>query len=117
MREIKFRFYSKELQKYVPFNELDMQETNDIVSGKSHELNDIIVEQYTGLKDKNGTEIYEGDILEEFDTSDLYMVEFGRGCFLGKTLEDNYEDLYCVYHNCTVIGNIHENPELLKATK
>jgi len=59
--------------------------------------------QYTGLKDKNGKEIYEGDHFGEPN----YPVEFEDGAFWheGELLRDNV-------HN-EIKGNIHENPELL----
>ena len=86
-------------------------------------LADCIIEQYTGLKDKNGKEIYEGDILGE-------MFE---GCYIGWCdTTKSFELFNCYEHYCMacdgdilwcelsdsdvdleVIGNIHENPELL----
>jgi uncharacterized phage protein (TIGR01671 family) len=76
--------------------------------------------QYTGLKDKNGTEIYEGDILlcddsnedhEEFKTE----VWFGNGQFLTRHYGYPVHS-WCSKKEswCEIIGNIYENPELLK---
>lgn len=76
-----------------------------------------IVEQYTGLKDKNGKEIYEGDIvtleydLENIGPEDYSVITFSNGCF---RVGDGYENEAGSYlSDWQVIGNIHENPELL----
>ena len=70
--------------------------------------------QYTGLKDKKGVEIYEGDILL-FDDGEKSIVEYGaiEDYYIGfLPFDGNFE--YDVHaHQCRVIGNIYENPELL----
>ncbi|MBS6025971.1 MAG: hypothetical protein KIB00_18040 [Paeniclostridium sordellii] len=74
---------------------------------------DADIMQYTGLKDKNGKEIYEGDILLCCELEINGTVFFNEGCFRVQW-ENCIEDLY---ENCDVyevIGNIYENPELLK---
>lgn len=71
--------------------------------------------QYTGLKDKKGKEIYEGDIFRLCGKQKRWMVKviFIRGSFM---LENYKGFLYDVNKACNIeiIGNIHEKPELLK---
>jgi hypothetical protein len=71
--------------------------------------------QFTGLQDKNGVDIYEGDILKT--ESDLLVVKVWMGnnclCFTGdETGIPVYP--YNVNHSIEIIGNIHQNPELLE---
>lgn len=66
------------------------------------------VGQYTGLKDKNGIEIYEGDVLEDKKGCVYGVVEWKtRGFDLGTRYMDCYDNIVC-----EVIGNIYDNPEL-----
>lgn len=76
------------------------------------------VGQFTGLTDKNGKKIFEGDILQNeegclFGASYRFRVEFSRGRFYGKSgelLTIIAGEMYL----CEVIGNIHDNPELME---
>jgi len=72
----------------------------------------LLLEQYTGLIDNNGREIYEGDIISIRDT-----YEIGSGTAIPEpyiiVVDWSYSQSIG-YDDCLIIGNIHENPELLK---
>ena len=118
---------------------LDFRGSIDAIQGFNGRIYDIIPEtfgQYTGLTDKNGKRIFEGDIVELADKSFGYkwkaVVEFGNpnGNYtwewqlkpIGKAKNVNTDILCWVEMEetgafCEVIGNIHDNPELLEVKK
>lgn len=126
MREIKFRAWSKLLNKMLSHEDLNKTLKNltkiEYIAGIFLPLNsDVEVMQYTGLKDSNGNEIYEGDIvkIEDYFGGDLIgnivYDETTAGYVFNKGNERNYFQMTLdledyVYY---VIGNIHENKDLL----
>lgn len=116
MREIKFRAWDGE----------KMNTAFDLSQNPKYwwEGNkDYPLMQYTGLKDKNGVEIYEGDILDEYgyvatfvDGSDNASLGLPMGWYEQRDDFESFRQLE-VGDEKIVIGNIYENPELMEATE
>jgi len=118
MREIKFRAwnYSKMIYNCAIRNGLVVNHKDSFYQ-IGQETNYPIM-QYTGLKDKNGKEIYEGDIIKVFDNKNgVFKVEF-KNQYVGGWLlchEKGQVSLGARKKNdIEVVGNIYQNPELLK---
>lgn len=85
-------------------------------------LYDYPLMQYTGLKDKNGKEIYEGDIVKIKEESPVSNEDLSSEAIVKITWNDEkagfsldwYSNDLTVYQDLEVIGNVWENPELLK---
>jgi uncharacterized phage protein (TIGR01671 family) len=77
------------------------------------------VGQYTGLNDKNGTKIFEGDIVKYGDTINKVVFEQRNGtAYFGVVMDDTETWHFCHLTSAAgmeVIGNIHDNPELLES--
>lgn len=118
MREIKFRAWDKINKEMFNVESINFQERRvyrDVVSYR--DFNDIELIQYTGLKDKNEKEIYEGDILSNGNNEKPYKVIFENGSyraeFEGDFDEYSFDLIDIVAQGCEVVGNIYENPELM----
>lgn len=127
MRELKFRAWDTEAKCYVKDPILtdnfgQVYEVCEEASNKrgtcliTHKPN-VILEQYTGLKDKNGKEIYEGDIVVNtyYDDGEMYKVLWvDDSVAFGMESLDDMELYKLPLESLEVIGNIHDNPELLE---
>lgn len=80
----------------------------------------LVALQFTGLKDKNGKEIFEGDIVECKSWRSKFVVVFEYGMFRCRNIEKGREEskvslaTFKGEVSCEIIGNIYENPELLE---
>ena len=134
-REIEFRAWLKKEKRMIDVLSIEFdaklivfykqdEEYEDVIRTTFAPFDQIELIQYTGIKDKNGVEIYEGDILKHFK-GNIYIVEFHNGAF--KLLRYNpYKGIPIAYYSFNtfydmgnmneleVIGNIYENPELLE---
>lgn len=81
-----------------------------------HEVIPETVGQYTGLKDKNGVEIYEGDILRDKDTGTITEIKWADKGFVLADRNGFYQYVYFTEEK-EVIGNVWDNPELLKGVE
>lgn len=130
MREIEFRIWDKKNAKFISkWERVFINAWECCVYTKSelekkdfsynNDLSEIEVNQFTGLKDSKGVEIYEGDIIEfalSLFESVKGSVEFDYGAFYLKPTDKKYNNVLLANMNfdlVEVIGNIYENSELL----
>lgn len=127
MRTLKYRAYIKPLKRYAEKYEtilfhhqcnMEPSWTVNISPEEYYGDEDLVIEQFTGLLDRNGKEIYEGDIMR-YDAIDYKVLwaDYYAG-FETKRLNSPWNNAGLTLHFLAsvgrVIGNIHENPELLE---
>jgi hypothetical protein len=118
MREIKFRFWNKIARRFQPPSKYAVDGEGELVA-YDYEMRAyddpvdfsntcIVAQQYTGQKDKNGVDIYEGDIMTFEKQDGVWSDQVNRG------IDVKYPFICGNAHLGEVIGNIFENPELIK---
>lgn len=124
MREIKFRAWSKVAQQMVSWDEIkDKGNLLELINNPQY-----VLLQFTNLKDRNGAEIYEGDVLEygrnkrrlivEWDLDGGHWSELSQGdtcgcCYTGIDMLKDASFNCTNGRDCMIIGNVYQNPELL----
>jgi uncharacterized phage protein (TIGR01671 family) len=120
-REIKFRAWIKNKKKMVYGK--DATSSAHFTDSFKYRKNEVELMQYTGLKDKNGVEIYEGDIIVGtykdmgIDTGSVVFKGCGFKVEIPNVGDDELVDWERYSDSIEVIGNIYENPELLEGEK
>lgn len=123
MRDMKFRVWYKPYKQMCQVQSLRFDENGvytavlieePFYDRRIVEADEIVIEQFTGLKDKNGVNIYDGDILidDAGEPIEYWVVKFSDGGFIGECV-DVAEPLFEL-SNLEVMGNIHEDSQLLE---
>lgn len=144
MRELRFRVWDKVTERYYAVSGLEYDESGELCeiylvrieidesnpTANVRKPSDVVLEQYTGIKDKNGREVYEGDVVEQFvcgvkmfkgkpcgkrtiwqvrwnEYECCFELHYLKGSLFGDSLMNKDDEL-------EVIGNVHENPELIE---
>lgn len=123
MREIKFRAWDNNNEEMLNDISINTDDFTDMLNEYfSYLSDDIEFMQYTTLKDKNGVEIYEGDIIMFEDDEDfIYLIEFYKGAYgwfnyKGKKFSNfvSFESMtYSDKEHFRVVGNKYQNKDLL----
>jgi uncharacterized phage protein (TIGR01671 family) len=112
MRVIKFRLWDKKHESFVhePYHAISLLGSVQIEGHTSVEPKRYIIQQFTGLTDKNGKEIYEGDIVKCLDG---YNATVSYDEWKAEFIPFGSDESAEWGHGVEIIGNVYENPELL----
>lgn len=118
-REFKFRAWNKERKEMLKVTQLWLASPSGIMDQylNFHEMEDIVLMQYTGFKDFAGNEIYDGDILESIDREDKTVFSIVKLKPGGDFSWDLFIDKSLPCLRTKIIGNIYENPDLIELKK
>jgi uncharacterized phage protein (TIGR01671 family) len=142
MRDFQFKVWDNDSNRFLEIDYINFNRDGSIkelilidgydfdigcVEYHSYTPNDVEILQYSGIKDKNGKKIYEGDIIEKYISTDglkpkkkkiKLKIYFEHGEFKAKRITKVPKSYKWynrgVFYDCKIIGNIYENPELLK---
>lgn len=130
MRKIKFRAYDTLRNEYLSEGQIllsikrgerpnDGVQYLDVISDHDKYEDRFILEEYTGYCDKNGVEVFEGDIILNHLNNIYVVMHYGGNLILSDEYGMPWNDFTLVgislkYMDYKIIGNIHDNPELLK---
>ena len=124
MREIKFKVWDAENHEMFFPKKIEWNTQGELRFFNKYQMwqHNMVLMQYTGLHDKNGKEIYEGDMLKL-----VYSLDMGQWTKYGETtIQVKWSDFQCGFYpfvnfkdieQTEVIGNIYENPELFEVKK
>ena len=119
MRDIKFRIWETLNKKMTPWDKLQNAQISILNRPESIVKDEFVVMQYTGLTDKNGKEIYEGDILKDEINGEIHKIVWDESearfeaVIIGGVFSDMKRHIPDV-KIMEIKGNIYENPELIK---
>lgn len=120
MRVIRFRAKEFLSGNWIFASAYDQDNGNFIIGHANFAIIDETVGEFTGFKDIDGNEIYEGDIIQNDAHPEIIeVVEMIGGCWSSVNLEREADDLAWSLSMAPykVIGNVHDNPELLGSAK